>query len=368
MSPQVSHLPQFQHPIAPLPPHTHSLARSTIFTALTDWWHKKFSYGQHLTKLGRPLVAATLEVYEAAQRELLPTPTKSHYTFNLRDVSKVFQGITKAGGSLEDGLGCVRLWAHEVLRVFYDRLVDDEGRLWVGRQLAELSEAHFKEKIARVLGLDKVEDDTVLLGGLRGLMFADFMVPGADPKVYTEVKDHAAMARVVAEYLSDFNATSKKPMHLVVFQFALEHVSRIARIITSPGGHALLVGMGGAGRQSLTRLAAYMEEYEVFQIEISKTYSKAEWHDDLRKVLRVAGEANKRVVFLFTDTQIVSESFVEDISNLLNTAEVPNLMQPSDLVPVYENIRPRAKQAGMDGSKELMYEFFVQVRVCVCVR
>ena len=52
---------------------------------------KKFSYQPHITKLSRPLVAATLEVYELAQRELLPTPQKSHYTFNLRDVSKVFQ-------------------------------------------------------------------------------------------------------------------------------------------------------------------------------------------------------------------------------------------------------------------------------------
>lgn len=36
----------------------------------------------------------------------------------------------------------------------------------------------------------------------------------------------------------------------------------------------------------------------------------------------MAGEANKRVVFLFADTQIKEEGFVEDISNLLNTYEV----------------------------------------------
>ena len=49
---------------------------------------------------------------------------------------------------------------------------------------------------------------------------------------------------------------------------------------------------------------------------------QAEWSEDLKKVLLMAGESNQKVVFLFTDTQIKLESFVEDISNLLNTYEV----------------------------------------------
>jgi dynein heavy chain, axonemal len=136
--------------------------------------------------------------------------------------------------------------------------VNDEDRLWMGRALTELTEKHFKEKLSRVLNTEKL-DDAGVITGLRGLIFGDFMVPGADPKIYTEIKDQGAMLKIVQEYLSDFNATSKKPMQLVIFQFALEHVARICRIITSPGGHALLVGVGGSGRQSLTRLAAYMQ-------------------------------------------------------------------------------------------------------------
>ena len=165
---------------------------------------------------------------------------------------------------------------------------------------------------------------------------------------------------VCAEYLSDFNATSKKPMNLVLFSFALEHVARICRVLTLPGGNALLVGLGGSGRQSLTRLAAFMQEFEVFQIEVSKTYSKTDWHEDLRKVIRIAGEANKQVVFLFSDTQIKDEGFVEDISNLLNTYEVPNLFAQGDLVAIYENVRGGAKAAGMDGSRDALYSYFLQ--------
>lgn len=87
---------------------------------------------------------------------------------------------------------------------------------------------------------------------------------------------------------------------------------------------------------------------------------QVEWHEDLKKVLKMAGEANKRVVFLFADTQIKSESFVEDISNLLNTYEVPNLLQPADLATTFENIRPRAKAAGLDGNRDQLYTFFLQ--------
>ena len=109
----------------------------------------------------------------------------------------------------------------------------------------------------------------------------------------------------------------------------------------------------------MTKLAAFMEEFEVFQIEISKSYGKTEWHDDLRKIMKMAGENNKNTVFLFSDTQINQEFFVEDISNILNTAEVPNLMEPADMVTIFENIRGRAKAAGMDGSKDLMQNFFI---------
>jgi P-loop containing dynein motor region D4 len=67
------------------------------------------------------------------------------------------------------------------------------------------------------------------------------------------VEDGDKLNGICQDYLSDFNATSKTPMDLIIFSYAVEHVARLARIFLLANGHALLVGLGGSGRQSLVR-------------------------------------------------------------------------------------------------------------------
>jgi hypothetical protein len=137
-------------------------------------------------------------------------------------------------------------------------------------------------------------------------------------------------------------------MDLVLFMDAISHCARIARIIQQPYGNALLVGVGGSGRRSLTELAVSISEMKLVQIEISKTYGMTEWRDDLKVLLRSAGEDGKDTVFLFADTQIKNEDFVEDINNILNTGEVPNLFESDERASICESLQRPAKEVGMD--------------------
>lgn len=87
-----------------------------------------------------------MQVYKRSMENLLPTPTKSHYTFNLRDFSRVIRGcLLIEKDAVESKHTMTRLFVHEVLRVFYDRLVNNEDRYWLFNLIKAVIKDHFKE-------------------------------------------------------------------------------------------------------------------------------------------------------------------------------------------------------------------------------
>ncbi|XP_074169160.1 dynein axonemal heavy chain 1 isoform X1 [Rhinolophus sinicus] len=297
-----------------------------------------------------PLVEATIMVYSTITSQLLPTPAKSHYTFNLRDLSKVFQGMLMVNpAKVEDKVQLLRLWYHESCRVFRDRLVNEEDRSWFDKLL----ESHMEEW--------EVAFDEVC--PFQPILYGDFMSPGSDVKSYELITNKKKMMQVIEEYMEDYNQINTAKLKLVLFMDAMSHICRISRTLRQALGNALLLGVGGSGRSSLTRLASHMAEYECFQIELSKNYGMTEWREDVKKVLLKAGLHNLPITFLFSDTQIKNESFLEDINNVLNSGDIPNLYTPDEQDQIVNTMRPYIQEQGLQPTKaNLMAAYTGRVR------
>ncbi|CAG0883772.1 unnamed protein product [Cyprideis torosa] len=160
-----------------------------IFGSIMDWHFTK-GFDISITRYSKAVVQGTLEVYKSAINTFRPTPTKSHYVFNLRDFSRVIQGILLVPANHMNESGkLVRLWVHEVMRTFHDRLIEDSDREQFLKILRDATQNNFKQTLERALPL-LTASSTGLVDRphLRKLLFGDYTHPEADAKVYNEVR------------------------------------------------------------------------------------------------------------------------------------------------------------------------------------
>ncbi|XP_032178402.1 dynein heavy chain 2, axonemal isoform X8 [Mustela erminea] len=304
-------------------------------------------FEEEVKAIGNVVTEATLDVYNTVVQRFLPTPAKIHYLFNLRDISKVFQGMLRANKDFHDTKSSItRLWIHECFRVFSDRLVDAaDMEAFVGI---------ISDKLGSFFDLTFHN----LCPTKRSPIFGDFM---REPKVYEDLTDLAALKAAMEAALREYNLSpAVVPMQLVLFREAIEHIARIVRVIGQPRGNMLLVGIGGSGRQSLARLASSICEYITFQIEVTKHYRKQEFREDIKRLYRQAGVELKPTSFLFVDTQIADESFLEDINNILSSGEVPNLYKADEFEEIQTLIVEQAKAEQVSPSSDSLFAYLIE--------
>jgi dynein heavy chain len=226
----------------------------------------------------------------------------------------------------------------QILRVFHDRLICPEDKALVQGKLADIIQRRYPQAAEPVLA------DPIIFGDYQAA-FAESepSSPTVDgkqqdqhqqpsPRLYEDLGDYSNIKDLFEKFLGLYNMRHK-PMQLVFFEDALEHLTRIHRTMRLPRGNCLLVGVGGSGKQSLARLAAYTAGCEVFEITLTRGYDEAAFREDLKVLYGKLGgtgasEADgsqkaggKKVVFLFTDAHVADEGFLESINNMLTSGK-----------------------------------------------
>ncbi|EFC46212.1 axonemal dynein heavy chain [Naegleria gruberi] len=322
-----------------------------IFESILDGFFTFNSFSEDIRSSTKPIVKTAIDLYGRVCDRFRPTPSCAHYSFNLRDLSKIFQGIVQVKPSMKDSNQFLRLFAHESCRCMFDRLINFKDRTDFSAILIELLKRYFKGQ--------NWEDSDFL--GDRAIAFGNFMENGdSEEKPYVQL-NLDKMQTELDDYQMRYNLNNTGQLDLVFFPDAAKNIIRIARILSQKRSNALLIGVGGSGKQSLTRLSSFIAGYKTFEINLKRNYDIDDFREDLRSLFRMAGGVEGGpMVFLITDSQIVDDAFLEDVNNILNSGEVPNLFPSDEKEKLINELRPLAQKAGITETRDAIYAYFIR--------
>ena len=347
----------------------------SIYGAILKHTFKQKHFSPSFERVVDGLTGATISLWNKIKSTLLPTPNKFHYIFNLRDLSRIFKGVLQVRQDIilaspttvqmDPEVFLIALWKNECERVFVDKLITQKDKDQVTEYILDVTFDSFPQQEA---------DIRSKLGKDKPLYFVDFLrrdvineegfVEVEAEKLYEATADIDFLRLRSYEVLNMFNqAYPAKKMNLVLFDDALNHLVRVSRIIKMPRSSALLVGVGGSGKQSLTRLAAYIGKHFTYQIRITKNFGEKDLKEELKTLMEIAGHQGKPVTFIMTDAQVKTENFLEYINMVLSTGEIPGLIAKDEKEIWLADIRtPFIKEKNLgpiDPPQSELYQYFL---------
>jgi dynein cytoplasmic 1 heavy chain len=299
----------------------------------------------NLRTYGESLTGAMIDVYLASQERFTPD-VQPHYIYSPRELSRWVRAMYEAMKPVESMTleQLVRLWLHEALRLFQDRLVDDAEREWTDNLVDSVARKHFKT----------VDESTALA---RPVLYSNWLSKQYESVNQEELREH------VKQRLYVFNE-EELDVKLVIFDEVLDHILRIDRVLRQPLGHVLLVGASGSGKTILSKFVSWMNGMSVFQIKMHRGYAAKEFDRDLRLVLTRAGTKNEKICFIFDESNVLNTAFLERMNALLASGEVPGLFDGADFKQLMLDCKESARRDGVmiDAEEELYSRFCTQVQ------
>ncbi|BGP13270.1 hypothetical protein JCM10213_004960 [Rhodosporidiobolus nylandii] len=284
------------------------------------------------------LTNAMVDFYLASQRRFT-ADIQAHYIYSPRELTRWTRGIYEAIRPLDNLSveGLVRIWAHEALRLFQDRLVGEDERKWTDDKIDEVALANFPT----------LNGDEALA---RPILYSNWLSKDYVPVDREQLREYTK-ARLRVFYEEELDVP------LVLFNDVLDHVLRIDRVFRQVQGHLLLIGT------TLSRFVAWMNGLSVFQIKVHNKYTGEDFDDDLRTVLRRAGCKGEKIAFIMDESNVLDSGFLERMNTLLANAEVPGLFEGDEHAALMTACKEGAQRDGLmlDSPDELYRWFTSQV-------
>ncbi|TRY83670.1 hypothetical protein DNTS_027964 [Danionella cerebrum] len=273
------------------------------------------------------LAGSLVQVYEQVKARF-SVDDHSHYLFTpcllTQWVLNLLRYDLSGGKSSVDSV--LEVVAYEARRLFRDRIVSSK----------DLSV--FDNILSSVIRGDWGSD---ALDNLTG----QALPPHGKPLGHLNSND---FTQIIQKGLVQY-ARDNRELDVLLFPEVLDFLSRVDRVLSSPGGSMLLAGRSGVGRRTATSVVSHMHGAMLFTPKVSRLYSLKQFKTDLKTVMQTAVLEGQQVVLLLEDHQFVHPSFLEMVNSLLSSGEVPGLYSTEELEPLLTPLKDQAAQDGFTG-------------------
>ncbi|KAL7298528.1 hypothetical protein TKK_0008306 [Trichogramma kaykai] len=304
-------------------PTRESLCR-VFSTSLMADLRRNSNFSQDVLGSAMSMAQATLDVYRACRLELRPSPARLLYRFSLHDVQRVVKGCALVHkDSVETKITFVRLWAHEALRVFGDRIREPAEQRWLFERMREAAKAHFKDPFEAAFDHLPKTSDELTWDSFRELFFGNWAELEPSRRKYEEMSgcSRDQLRNKLQQYVADYNEAGgvNDKLELIVTGHAIEHASRICRVLATPGANLLALGTSGSGAGALVKLAAFVERQRLFEPALD---SLEAWRQQLKSLMIECGTSKSQsCVLLVSERKIKAKGggggVRDDVNELL---------------------------------------------------
>lgn len=290
----------------------------------------------NLRGFSKDITRAMIEIYSSSKKAL---KLQDHYVYSPRELTRWSRGILEAlkQDEYSDLQSLVRVWYHEGLRLFYDRIVEEKDQLWT-KELFKTTVEH----IFLNINVQKCLQEPVL--------YSSWLTPRYEPA------DEHELRTFVRERLRVFS-DEELAVDLVLHEDFLDHALRIDRVLRQPQGHMILVGPCTSGKTTLTRFIAWINGLKCVTLRVHSHYGLVEFEAALRDVL-IRCVKGEKICFVIDESSIRETSFIERMNTLLANAEIPGLFEGDDERSLLSLCADQSQSQGLLLEEDELYDWF----------
>ncbi|KJP87668.1 hypothetical protein AK88_02696 [Plasmodium fragile] len=325
---------------------------NSIFSVLLKGHFNSFK--QDVADLVPSILKSTISLFYNIEKTFKRTATYFYYEFNLRDIHSIVKGLLTAQPSaFQDSDKLLFLWLHECERVYSDKLNKEDKK-------------KFKTLIIDIVKkmYNKYEINKFVMNSNKCLIFSNFhkgggntATGGYNDKVYDMCKNLDDLTTYLTEELNEYNSFYN--LNIVLFNDAIKHICKLIRIVDNLKSHALLLGIGGCGKTTISKFSSYISSKSFFEMDFSAQCTDNDVKKYLQNIFYKCGIKNEDIILFLKESKI-HDSFFIYVNEYMCSNNIIDLYTKEEKDYIVQNMRNIAKADGIQENDNSIFEYFMK--------